>query len=104
MCAPVTSCGSDADCPAGLGCSSGQCTAPQTCDAYLAAMGATCVSDDACQSALRGGHCLRPSESDAGYCTAQCAVVGSAAQCTLLGTGATCQVAGDHQVCVRAAP
>ncbi len=89
--------GSPSECPAGFDCVSNLCVAQYGCASYLAAFGASCFDDGACQ-ALRNGRCQGAVSSPtpiAGYCTAQCA---SNADCIV--TGYTCDAAATR-LCTR---
>jgi hypothetical protein len=65
-------------CPAGFDCVDQQCVPPLGCDSYFAALGASCLKDDACTDALKNGACRGRTSGDPkpGYCTARCTTAG----------------------------
>jgi hypothetical protein len=81
--------GHDSECPAGWSCvgSPGQCQVVESCIATTATFGSACAMTSTCAGALAAAKCLRPSEEEAGFCTAACTLD---QQCMDAGFG-TCQ-------------
>ena len=75
-------CENDPDCPAGLECAEATsggpkiCNPPLGCSEYLAAFGASCLTDDPCDEALKNGECHGRTQGDPkpGFCTAECTI------------------------------